>query len=236
MTAQQEITYATANGSGWYTEVWCDLELIQDLLVLMGKTLDTRTAFGVGNCDGYTDNSTLNSGFEYHYGMLKPGSMNTKGLFWGKNVSSYGSGYRTGVKVFGMEDLWANQFRRFAGMINDWGAIKIKKCYGTSDGSTTENYNTTGSGYIDTGVKLTASGYLSKRDYSVGSNIPSAVSGSLTTYYCSYASISNLRACYAYFGGRCGTSVNPKDGAFSIYISASGSSADWYTGTALSYK
>lgn len=236
-TAEQEINYATANGSGWNTEVWCDLELIQDLLVLMSKSLDTQTAFGMGNCNGYNSSaSSMNSGFEYHYGMLKPGSMNTKGLFWGKNTSVNTNGQRTGVKVFGMENLWANQYRRFAGMINDNGIIKIKKCYGISDGSTTANYNLTGSGYINTGVTPTGSsgGYINKMDYSVGSNIPSTASGSETTYFCDVMYFSNSDIRYAFLGGVCHNGVGA--GAFFFGLSNAASSAGWVRGAALSYK
>lgn len=234
-TTEQEISYATANGSGWYTEVWCDLELIQDLLVLMSKSLDTQTAFGMGNCNGYNSSaSSMNSGFEYHYGMLKPGSMNTKGLFWGKNTSVNTNGGRTGVKVFGMENLWANQYRRFAGMINDYGTIKIKKCYGISDGSTTASYNLTGSGYINTGVALSTSGYLNKMDFSSGSNIPSEVSGSETTYYCDRTYANNSQVNYACLGGGC--FYGSGAGAFFFGLSDAASNAYWYRGAALSYK
>lgn len=233
-TAEEEISYATANGSGWNTEVWCDLELIQDLLVLMSKTLDTQTAFGMGNCNGYVTNSTLDSGFEYHHGELKPGSMDTKGLFWGKNSSVNTNGQRTGVKVFGMENLWANQYRRFAGMINDNGAIKIKKCYGTSDGSTTTTYNLTGSGYINTGVTLSTRGYLDKMDFSVGSNIPSAASGSDTTYYCDFTYANDLQVNYACLGGFCDNGTG--NGAFFFYLHLLASHANWDVGAALSYK
>lgn len=41
--ATTEINYAKANGSDWYTEVLADRLLIQDLLVMMGKSTDCQT-------------------------------------------------------------------------------------------------------------------------------------------------------------------------------------------------
>ena len=48
--ATTEINYAKANGNDWYTEVLADRLLIQDLLVMMGKSTDGQTVYGKGRC------------------------------------------------------------------------------------------------------------------------------------------------------------------------------------------
>ena len=136
-TAQNEINYAKANNLTddiiWYTEVFSDRMLINLLLLLIGKSTDTQTIFGNGHYTGGRDASHL----------LSTGTMNTKGLFWGTN------GTWNGVKVFGMEHWWGNQWHRIGGWINDKGTQKIKMTYGQSDGTAVNGYNTDGTGYIE---------------------------------------------------------------------------------------
>jgi len=228
--AQGEIDLCKANGDGWNTEVWCDIELVNNLLVLIGKSLDTQTVFGVGNMSGYVNDSSKN------YGIINSGTMDDKGLFWGKNTSSATDGQRTGVKVFGMENWWANQWRRFAGYINDNGNVKIKRCYGTSDGSTTFDYSTTGVGYISTGVvpSGTSGGYTNKTDYSSGSSIPNIASGSASTYYCDGLWFNNSQVDYAVRGGRC--THGSLCGAFCLSLNDAASISFWSIGAAVSFK
>ena len=227
-TAQQEIDLATANGNGWYTEQFCDIELINDLLVLMGKSTDTQTVFGKGNCDGYVSDSSIN------YGMINSGTMDDKGLFWGSNISDTSN--RNGVKVFGMENWWGNRWRRFAGLILDNGIYKFKMGYGTSDGSTTNSYNLTGDGYVSSGITPggTTSGYVNITDYSNGISLPKTVSGSSSTYYCDGLGFNNSIVAVAYRGGRCGDSA--LCGAFYLNVYRAALYTNWGVGAALSYK
>lgn len=227
-TAQQEIDLAVANGNGWYVEQLCDIELINDLLVLIGKSTDTQTVFGKGNCDGYENNSSIN------YGMINSGTMNNKGLFWGRNVSSTSA--RNGVKVFGMENWWGNQWRRFTGLILDNGVYKTKRCYGVSDSSTVKGYNLTGDGYASSGITPggTSSGYINIIDYSNGMSLPKTASGSSSTYYCDGLWFNNSVVAVAYRGGSCGDGAHC--GAFSLFVGGAASNSHWYIGAALSYK
>lgn len=229
-TAQQEIDLATANGNGWYTEVLCDVELINDLLILIGKSLDTQSVFGLGNCDGFVNDSSKN------YGMINSGTMNDKGLFWGKNTSVETDGLRTGVKIFGMENWWGNQWRRYAGMILDNGVYKIKKCYGTSDGSTTSLYNTTGNGYITTGITPTGTsgGYIKQMNYKYGVSIPSNASASSSTYYCDGLWFVNTNIRYARRGGH--SSGGSLCGCSALDLNGIASVSYWSIGAALSFK
>lgn len=227
-TAQQEIDLAVANGSGWYIEQFCDIELINDLLVLIGKSTDTQTVFGQGNCDGYENNSSIN------YGMINSGTMNNKGLFWGRNVSSTSA--RNGVKVFGMENWWGNQWRRFTGLILDNGVYKTKRCYGVSDSSTVKGYNLTGDGYVSSGITPggTSSGYINIIDYSNGMSLPKTASGSSSTYYCDGLWFNNSVVAVAYRGGGCGH--GSLCGAFCLGVDGAASVSYWGFGAALSYK
>lgn len=227
-TAQQEIDLAVANGDGWYVEQFCDIELINDLLTLIGKSTDTQTVFGKGNCDGYEDNSAIN------YGMINSGTMNNKGLFWGSNVSSTSA--RNGVKVFGMENWWGNQWRRFSGLILDNGVYKTKMCYGVSDGSTVKGYNLTSDGYVSSGITPggTSGGYINIVDYSNGMSLPKTASGSSSTYYCDGLWFNNSIVAVACRGGHCGSST--LCGAFSLPVRYAASASHWAIGAALSYK
>lgn len=224
-TAEQEITLAKANGDGWYTEVYCDCEIINWLLVLMGKSLDTQTVYGLGNQSGYVNDSSKN------YGLVNTGSMNTKGMFWGKNVSLTSD--NSGVKVFGMENYWSNQWRRTAGLINDKGTAKVKMCYGTSDGSTTVSYNLDGTGYVEVNT-LPANGYVTKADYSKGMFVPKTAGGSTSTYYCDYYYNNNAAIYYLFRGGSCHHGADC--GAFYLHLYSAASHSHWGIGAALSFK
>lgn len=226
-TATTEITYAKANNTSsdiiWYTELFNDRMLINLLLLLIGKSTDTQTIFGAGNNNSYV--STSNTG------VKNTGTMNTKGLFWGNqdNVS--------GVKIFGMENWYGNIFRRIGGWINDKGTQKIKMTYGQSDGSTTDGYNETGSGYISIGGATpsgTSGGYISKMLITDNSLIPTIASGSATTYYCDGLWFNNSKVDYALVGGSSGNASLV--GALCSHLSDTSSTAYFLFGTALSCK
>lgn len=226
-TATTEITYAKSNNTGsdiiWYTELFNDRMLINLLLLLIGKSTDTQTVFGTGNNNSYV--STSNTGIK------NTGTMNTKGLFWGNqdNVS--------GVKVFGIEHWYGNIWRRIGGWINDKGTQKIKMTYGQSDGSTTDGYNETGSGYISIGGATpigTNSGYISKMLITDNGLIPTIASGSATTYYCDGLWFNNSQVDYAFVGG--GTDCVSRIGALCSYLNDVSSYESGIFGAAISCK
>lgn len=220
-TADEEISYATANGSGWYTETWSDTELINVLLILLGKSLDTQTVFGCGNMSGSS--------------YLNTGTMNDKGLFWGKNASS--SSDNSGVKVFGMENYWGNQYRRIAGLLyTKGGGYKVKYAYGTSDGSTASTYSSSGTGYISTGIGANgSSGYLTKMNFSSGKMLHTTTSGSETTYYCDYTYYGSDS--YTYYAVRGGLRIDGRYcGAFYLVVRYQASNAYSFIGASLSFR
>ena len=226
-TATTEITYAKSNNTSsdiiWYTELFNDRMLINLLLLLIGKSTDTQAVFGTGNNNSYVSNSNK--------GIKNTGTMNTKGLFWGNqdNVS--------GVKVFGIEHWYGNISRRIGGWINDKGTQKIKMTYGQSDGSTTDGYNETGSGYISIGGTTpsgTKGGYISKMLITDNGLIPTIVSGSATTYYCDGLWFDNSQVNYAGVG-YCSNDASHV-GAFSSLLHCLASFVYWGIGAALSCK
>lgn len=182
--ATTEINYAKANGSDWYTEVLADRLFIQDLLVMMGKSTDCQTVFGSGRSDTSS--------------AAKTGTMDTKGMFWGSNNGT------DGVKVFGMEHLWGNLWRRTAGWVNVNGTQKVKLTRGTHDGSTATDYNTDGNGYISVSGATpsgTSGGYISSMKTEAYGRIPVTASGSSSTYEADGLYYNNSGTMYAIVGG-----------------------------------
>lgn len=184
--ATAEITAAKANGADWYTEVLADRLLLQDLLVMMGKTTECQTAFGYGRC------SSSNSS------AIGQGTMNTKGMFWGDDDQT------SGVKVFGMENPWGNLWRRTAGWINSKGTQKVKLTRGTHDGSTVTDYNTTGNGYKTISGATpagTSGGYIKTMKTEEFGRLPVNASGSSSTFEADGLWFSSSDNYYAFVGG-----------------------------------
>ena len=191
-TAQTEVTYAKNNGADiWYTEVLSDRELVNDLLTMMFKSTDLQATAGYGVCSASA--------------AIAPGSMNTKGLFWGTGDET------SGVKVFGMENWWGNIFRRIAGWCISGCTQKVKLTRGTKDGTTVGDYNFDGNGYKTiSGVNLTRSGYISKMKTEPFGRFPMEANGSTTTFEADQVWADSGNGYYALVGGywnrglRCG--------------------------------
>lgn len=227
--ASTEVANAQYNGMGWYTEDAGEVMLINMLLVLMGKSLDTQTVFGQGL--HISGSEALNDGF-------RTGVHNTKGLFYGTNSGTESSTtYANAVKVFGIENWWGFQWRRHAGDINASGTRKIKLCWGQEDGSTTDNFNFDGANYIDVGATPsgTSGGYISEVKFVSGKGLFSKVSsGQSDKYFCDGQWFNNEQTDYAFRGG--GSNSGLPGGAFGVYLHGTPSFANWVVGAALSYK
>ena len=207
-----EITYATANGTGYYIETFADRILINLLLMLIGKSTNTQATFGNGHYTGGSQASHL----------LKSGTMNDKGLFYGTN------GTGVGVKVFGMENYWGNQWRRTAGYLNVSGTQKYKLTAPYNDSGS--NYTTLSNGTPDG----TTGGYLSKMIYTEdGAMVSKTASGSNSTFYTDVFHFNNSQTDYAVVGGASDSSLGC--GAFSFNLGNGLSAAAWSYGAALSY-
>ena len=109
--------------------------------------------------------------------------------------------------------------------------------YGQFDGSTTDGYNTTGSGYISIGGATpsgTSSGYISKMLITDNGLIPTIASGSATTYYCDGFWFDNSLVGCAVVGGD--TEFFTRIGALSSSLNYAYSVAIWCFGAAISCK
>ena len=193
--------------------------MINILLILISKSLDTQTAFGKGR-------SGQTSGAQY---MLGTGTMDKKGMFWGSSSNN------DGVKVFGMENTWGNQWRRFAGLqMNDYQQF-YKMTRSMADGSSAIDYNQTGSGYLQACLGPTSANYISKMWYNKDGFFDySTAGGSSSKYYCDYW-YTNSGLCFAYRGGSSnGTAAYC--GAFYVDLYSPASSTGWNLGAAVSCK
>ena len=182
--ATTEINLAKANGEDWNTEVLVDRLLIQDLLVMMGKSTNCQTVYGFGRV---STSGNANSGL-----------MNNKGMFWGANNKN------DGVKVFGMEHFWGNMYRRTAGWMLVNGTQKVKLTRGTHDGSTASDYNTTGNGYIsvsDSTITGSSGGYIKGMKIEAYGRLPKTLSGSSSSFEADGVYYDNSGTMYALCGG-----------------------------------
>lgn len=158
-TMQEEFNYAAANGAGWTVIPWCRRNLINCLLLIMGKSEDSKEIFGRGNVYLTID--------------LNSGTLNNKGQFYGYNDTTHQ------VKVFHIEKWWGNRKDRIAGLISDNRRVKTKM---------SPPYNLTGSGYIDTLVKLPylIYGYQKDTRMTQYGRFPITVGAGASTYVCGY--------------------------------------------------
>lgn len=218
-TSATERSYCQANGDRWFTGVWADRQMINTLLLLMGKSTDTQTVYGHGYTDGGSSAGSL----------MVSGKLDKYGLFYGTNTNDC-------VKVFGIEHYWGNQWERIAGYINDHGTQKVKLTWGTEDGSTTTGYNETGSGYISVGLTPggTSGGYVSSATLTAYGLVSQTASGSSTTYECDGFWFNDGQTNYALVGGDCDDGA--RCGAFCSRVAGAPSIANWNIGCCLSYK
>lgn len=129
------------NNNLWNIDLYCDHIIINLLLTLISKGLDAVSKFGFGN--KFFSSTDL---------TIKLGRLNDKGLFYGDTTQKHK--LVIPKKVFGME--WGGESRHINGyysIVTSQGTTsyceeKYKLTYGTADGSSIDNYNLTGEGYI----------------------------------------------------------------------------------------
>ena len=231
LNATQERTAAQLNNPTdtpiWDIETFADITLINFLAILITKSTNGQAKFGQGlSSDG---SEALNNGF-------RTGVHDDKGLFYGTNSGTISSTtYGNAVKIFGMENWWGFQWRRYIGHVMVNGVQKAKLTYGQEDGSTTTGYNLTGDGYKtenSTAPTGTFGSYIKSFLYTEDGLFLKDVSGSSTTYYEDGGWFNNsitavpLRGVPSNFGALCGP--------FAVAISSTASLAIWYIGASLS--
>ena len=220
-TGTNQIAYAQANGTGWNIDEYSFRRLMSYLLVLLGKSLDTQDVFGWG---------TISGG---EVVQVPSGTADTLGMFSGF------SDERHAVKVFGMENLWGNTVKIHNGLIAINGKLMYKMCEGTADGSTTESYNTTGEGYIDSGVTIGGTSDRVIREMTLVPSIglvPTVLGdGGVYKYYCDYGWFNSTVANgFVRFG--CSSGDGFKAGIFALRSDFNTTYSSWWSGCALSYK
>jgi len=206
-TGTNEITYAANNGVLWGTQTWSQINMINMLLILMGKSTNTQAVFGYGHYDGGSQASHL----------LTTGTISNKGAF-------YGTSGNVAMKVFHIENYYGDIWNRIRGCVTNGSKQILVKM--------TPPYNTAGTGYINTGVTPggTSGGYISVAKMTENGLIPQTASGSETTYFCDGLWFN--ASCYALVGGSCGNGL--RVGAFSLDLYNAVSHAYWSVGAALS--
>lgn len=227
LNAQQEIDACVANGIGWYTEDAGEVMLINMLILLIGKSTDTQTVFGQGLTTN--GNETTNNGFT-------TGVHATKGMFYGTN-SGTASTYTNAGKVFGIENWFGFQLRRYAGEILDNGVLKVKMCWGMEDGSTVNDFNLTGGGYVtipDCTPSGTNGGYISEVKATPLGMFAKIASGSASTYFTDGMWFNNSGVRYTMHGGS--SAYDLLCGALCVSRSNAAGYANWNYGVAISYK
>ena len=211
--AQTEINRAAAVGDGWTIIPWCRRNLINCLLLIIGKSENVKAVFGNGNISGYVNDAAQN------YGMFDTGRLDDKGQFYGTNDSA------SQVKVFHMEKMWGDRWDRVAGYICDKGRIKVKM---------SPPYNLTASGYVDTGIDApTANGYQKDSYMTRYGRFPKTTTGaSATTYLCAYYYINLGIVAIAHVGGQCNNGASCS--AASVDLRDAATAAYWHLGASLS--
>jgi len=226
-TGTQEVTRATANNTTskveWYIETFSDRMLINGLLILMGKSLDTQGTFGQG----------ISSGSQAGKEAYITGTLNDKGLFYGDTV-----GTTTAVKVFGMENYYSCQWHRVAGCVGlADGTVGFKMTYNTADGTTATSYNSTGEGYIINSTDTRPGNGYAKTAYfnsNLGFYFTKTTGGSSSTYFCDYWYTNSTVLTYLRVGGN--SSNGAYAGASYFNLGASFADAYWSIGACLSLK
>lgn len=214
LTAEQEIAGCKANGAKWYTHTWSQHALLRTLCILMGKSTDVQSAFGYGNCHSASDAG----------GLLKTGTLNQKGQFFGLNNSS------SQVKVFHIEKLWGDQWDRTAGIIYNSGQLWLKM---TPEG---QGYRVNDViGYTNTGASIGGSsgGYISNGTCSEYGFLPTTVSGSGSTYYADGCWYDDSGLQYGLCGAGAST-ASSLGGVSTLVVSDPPSRAYWLYGCGLS--
>ena len=218
-----QISYAKANGNNWGIDEYNLRRLINYLLILIGKSLDTQTTFGTGRYSGGSQQSN---------NQLNTGTLDKKGMFYGDDSNG-------AVKVFHIENWWGNIWKITNGVIQSAGKLLYKMCKSTQDGSTASDYNTTGSGYIESGVVATGTiteQYIKKMNLVPGLGLvpTNTAGGSSSTYFCDGWWSNSSVVGFARFG--CHPVVGLLVGAFAFGVASAVSLSVWSFGVSLSYN
>lgn len=220
-TAETEINRARANGDGWDTETMAMNQYLIRLFKLLFKNANSQAVLGQGKSDGGSSVSAC----------LTTGTMNTRGMMWGSTSTS------VGVKFMYMENFWGSQWRRYRGHVVKNGVHYVKMTKSTIDGSSANDYNLDGTGYLPLNdipaASGTSGGYASQSQENEYGRFNTVMSGSATTYLCDGGWFNNSGTRYPFRGGDSDAGAICGVSCFSSNVAAS--NAGWSLGAALSY-
>lgn len=209
-TADEEVAYAAANGTGWSIWSWSAREMINDLLILIGCSTDCQTTFGAGQESGYDTTKPNN-------GIINTGSLDAKGMFYGVSTSI------SDIKVFHIAGYWASRWERIQGLLLVDNIWKVKM---------TPPYNLNGTGFVTPANAVTPSandGWLKSKNTSEYGSIPSVnQNGSQTTFYSDYNYKNSTGIRVALVGGSC--SHGRRAGCFYVSVNSDASTRGWAVG------
>lgn len=217
--------YCKANGTGHDCRENSFLRLMYYLHLLIGHSTNVQDVFGTGRYTGGSDQT---------YNHLISGLNDDKGMFHGDNANGT-------VTTFFMDNLWGNVWDLTVGLIQNAGKLLYKMTPGTYDGSTATDYNTDGTGYLDSGVNV-GTATISQAFIKDMTLVPklglvpsSFTGGSATTYFCDGFWTTNVIG-FARTGGCSGSSGAFLGGLFSLNVYYVASDSFWHYGVSLSYK
>ena len=224
--ASEELAAAQANdglgsNSVWSIGDWSHYMWLLYLSMLVGKTTCPEMALGEGNTNGGSDAS----------GFCTNGTLIDKGAFWGKPRSSTDSENNQPVKLFFIENPYANRWKRTLGMYNANGVYYVK----TSPPYTIdESYDN----YTNCGALPTSSNWLQSVKLTTGGFLPSTVSSTdlYAKYYGAkfYTTNSATQRKMLLTGGRCTLGANC--GFWYLDLSCQPSIRLWHIGASLYLK
>ena len=221
-TGQEEIDRAVANNTTsdieWYTDVLCDRMLIDALHILVGKSTNSQSTFGIGLVHEDTvptveDSRQLKENYV-------TGTLNDKGLFYG-DVNNFGKP----VKTFGMENWYGCVWHRVAGL------VALSTSYGYS---MTQPYSIDGAGYNTLPAGNPQNGYITKCTFGKWGYFPISVDSDLGSATLYYADAFHKGTGYAIFGDCTRGWLNV--GVNAIGMQGSFEQSNWSVSTTLSCK
>lgn len=206
---------AKANGTNWNIRSWSERQLINSLLLIMGKSEDAQSVFGRGVV------STANTGYANNLGMSSSGTLDKKGQFYGSNTNGV-------VKVFHMENWWGNQWELTNGLVHVDNLLKISMIGPYSNNGT--NYavlshnvsKSKTSGFKIKNMRLSKFGRIPCTNEEAPSN---------SSYVCDSFFSENHSAMIFAMGGDCASGNSAGPNAFKLFKLGS----DYGIGAGLSY-
>ena len=219
-TGSQEVSYATACGSGWQIWDWAKHELIADLLTLISRSTDSKGKFGKGDINSYRNVSPdygkqPTGGYCSTVGDLSTFVADSNGQFYGKNDDTHH------VTAFYIEDFWGNRFDRCLGLNYSGTAYKVKMVppYALDANSTYTTVSGVSAPLVDWLKNISTGDY---------GGLPSQTGAAQSTGYCNYFYKTAGSAGLAVFGGSCNAGYSC--GCRYVRLSEASSFSYWGTG------